>query len=134
MACKRSRVRISYSPQKKAVAILASFTTRYIGVVDVFFYVFPHRVRGILCKIGQKNGLLSGEMLSKSIIDLPDRPDGQPEARRCNLAKDCFLLSFGLIGMNSADLYSSEKINRSLLIYNRQKTCTRRAGRAEMKV
>ncbi len=70
----------------------------------------------------------------QSIIDLPDRPDGQPGARRYNLAKDCFLLSFGLIGINSADLYSCERIDRGILTYNRQKTCTRRADRAEMKV
>lgn len=68
------------------------------------------------------------------IIDLPYKPDTQPGARRYNLAKDCFLLSFCLIGMNSADLYSCSKITNGVLTYQRQKTRSRRANKAEMHV
>lgn len=68
------------------------------------------------------------------IIDLPYRSDTEIGARRYNLAKDCFIMSFGLIGMNSIDLYTCQTIENGILIYYRAKTCTRRADRAEMRV
>ena len=68
------------------------------------------------------------------IIDLPYRPDTVTGAKRYNLAKDCFIMSFGLIGMNSVDLYTCQDIEDGVLIYHRKKTCTRRADRAEMRV
>ena len=43
-------------------------------------------------------------------------------------------MSFGLIGMNSVDLYTCQDIEDGVLIYHRKKTCTRRADRAEMRV
>lgn len=68
------------------------------------------------------------------IIDLPYKTDTLLGAKRYNLAKDCFILSFGLIGMNSVDLYACQCIENGVLIYHRMKTCTRRADRAEMHV
>jgi integrase len=68
------------------------------------------------------------------IIDLPYEPEKTGRLSRFNLAKDCFLLSFALIGMNSADLYFVEKIKDNIIIYNREKTATRRQDRAEMRV
>lgn len=53
---------------------------------------------------------------------------------RFNLAKDCFILSFGLIGMNSADLYSCEDIKEDVITYFRAKTSARRNDKAKMKV
>lgn len=51
---------------------------------------------------------------------------------RFNLAKDCFILSFCLIGMNSADLYHCTDLNDGKLTYKRKKTRTRRKDEAEM--
>jgi integrase len=51
---------------------------------------------------------------------------------RWNLAKDIFLLSFGLMGMNAADLFSCTKIDANKLTYNREKTKNRRADAALM--
>lgn len=67
------------------------------------------------------------------IIDIPYK-DNYKAWNRFNLAKDCFILSFGLIGMNSADLYSAKHNNGNIIAYNRQKTASRRNDKAEMKV
>ena len=51
-----------------------------------------------------------------------------------NLAKDCFILSFCLIGMNSADLFNCTEINDKTIIYYRTKTTARRLDKAKMEV
>ena len=48
-------------------------------------------------------------------------------------ALDMFIVSFGLMGANMADLYFAKPVQEEW-IYNRQKTRTRRADRAEMRV
>lgn len=67
------------------------------------------------------------------IIDLPDEPIA--DSRR-NTARDCFLLSFGLAGMNAADLLScpAQSLKDEVIIYNRQKTASRRSDKAEMHI
>ena len=69
----------------------------------------------------------------QKIIDIPYKNNNNTW-NRYNLAKDCFILSFGLIGMNSADLYSAKYNNSNVIIYNRQKTTSRRNDKAEMQV
>ena len=49
-------------------------------------------------------------------------------------AVDAFLLSFGLMGMNSPDLLSCRPPKNGVLVYYRQKTRDRRPDRAEMHV
>lgn len=53
---------------------------------------------------------------------------------RERLAVDAFLLSFGLMGMNAADLYSCTRNNGGVVEYNRQKTSSRRGDEALMRV
>lgn len=54
---------------------------------------------------------------------------------RTRMAVDAFLISFGLYGMNAADLFSCGKPKKNgILIYNRQKTTNRRDDKAEMRV
>ena len=48
-------------------------------------------------------------------------------------ALDLFIVSFGLMGANMADLYYAKPVQEEW-IYNRQKTSSRRADRAEMRV
>ena len=67
----------------------------------------------------------------QKIIDLPYKT--YPNSLY-NLAKDVFLLSFGLMGMNTADMYEANRVEDGVLIYERKKTRTRRSDRAEMKV
>lgn len=51
-----------------------------------------------------------------------------------NLAKDCFILSFCLMGINSADLYNATEMEGYTIVYNRTKTKDRRLDKAQMKV
>ncbi|MEG1982745.1 MAG: phage integrase SAM-like domain-containing protein [Alistipes sp.] len=73
----------------------------------------------------------------QQIIDLEDVEKidfKMGKFRRRDLARDCFMLSFALMGMNSADLYSCAPAKGEIIIYNRQKTMTRREDAAEMHV
>lgn len=81
-----------------------------------------------------KKRAISIEAIQK-IIDLPYQTEFYSgKKNRFNLAKDCFLISFGLIGMNSADLYHCDKPKKDVIIYNRRKTSSRRSDDAEMRV
>lgn len=53
---------------------------------------------------------------------------------RPDLAKDCFILSFCLMGINSADLYNATELRGNRLVYNRTKTKDRRLDKAKMEV
>jgi integrase len=71
----------------------------------------------------------------QQIINLPYEPEKiVGKWSLFNLAKDCFLISFALAGMNSADLYFADKEKDKIITYNRRKTTTRRQDKAEMKI
>lgn len=74
----------------------------------------------------------------QSIINLPDvtqRLGPVNKFPRRDLARDCFLLSFGLAGMNAADLFGDNATRKGdVIIYNRQKTASRRYDEAEMHI
>lgn len=74
--------------------------------------------------IGQDN---LGEELMQRIIS------AQVDSSPIRTALDVFILSFGLMGANMADLYYAKPFTGQW-VYNRQKTRTRRADRALMKV
>lgn len=59
--------------------------------------------------------------------------NGQRLNRR-DLARDCFLLSFCLLGTNAADLYNATECDGHTLIYERTKTKDRRNDRARMEI
>jgi hypothetical protein len=58
----------------------------------------------------------------------------QPVRWRDGLARDVFLLSFCLCGMNAVDFYNCGKIKNGVLIYNRSKTKNRSEDGAEMHI
>lgn len=73
----------------------------------------------------------------QTIIDLPytaQQGCTQNRFNRFNLAKDVFLLSFCLVGMNSVDLYNCTSFDNGHITYNRTKTKDRRADKAEMSI
>ena len=72
----------------------------------------------------------------KKVWKLPykDMKKGYKSTCRYNLAKDCFILSFCLIGINSADLYNATEMRGNTIIYNRTKTKARRLDGAKMMV
>lgn len=72
----------------------------------------------------------------KRVWKLPykDMKKGYKSTCRYNLAKDCFILSFCLMGINSADLYNATEMANNTITYNRTKTKDRRLDNAQMKV
>lgn len=72
----------------------------------------------------------------KKVWELPYKgiKKGHKSTCRYDLAKDCFVLSFCLIGMNSADLYFATDLQNGAITYNRTKTKARRADGAKMRV
>ena len=72
----------------------------------------------------------------KKVWKLPykEMKKGYKSTCRYNLAKDCFILSFCLMGMNSADLYYATDLQGNTITYNRTKTKARRLDGAKMKV
>ncbi len=105
----RNIIRISNSPFD-FVAIPKQQATRKRAIT-------PDQIRSIWqypyeCK---KNGKLKQESIT-------------------NLAKDCFILSFCLIGMNSADLFNCTELIDDTITYYRMKTTARRIDKARMEV
>ena len=72
----------------------------------------------------------------KAIWEMPYQSiyRGAKHTCRADLAKDCFILSFCLMGINSADLYNATEFRGNKLIYNRTKTKDRRFDKAKMEV
>ena len=72
----------------------------------------------------------------KKVWKLPykDMKKGYKSTCRYNLAKDCCILSFCLMGNNSADLYNATEMRGNTIIYNRTKTKARRLDGAKMMV
>lgn len=56
------------------------------------------------------------------------------EGSRPQLARDCFILSFCLMGMNSVDMYAVKDCKGGVIRYNRQKTKDRRDDSAYIEV
>lgn len=76
---------------------------------------------------------ISTDLLRK-FSELPYSLIMQPGTNRYNLAKDVFLLSFCLIGMNAVDLYTCTDLKKGRITYQRTKTKNRRADKAEISV
>ena len=72
----------------------------------------------------------------KKIWELPYQYNNTGKEKKCpyNLAKDCFIISFCLMGMNSIDLYSCSTLEGEAITYYRSKTKDRRLDKAKMKV
>lgn len=70
------------------------------------------------------------------IIKLPYKGEKTIKGDICrrDLAKDCFMLSFFLMGMNSADLYNANEYDGEYITYQRTKTKDRRSDNAEISV
>jgi integrase len=69
----------------------------------------------------------------KKIAALPYEKESA-RASRLNFAKDMFLLSFGLIGINEADLYYCDHYKDGRITYNRKKTKNQRDDNARISI
>ena len=84
--------------------------------------------------IAEKRSL--SEDIIKQIFNIPynNKPVKGRNSRH-DLAKDCFMLSFCLMGINSVDLYNVKEFKKEHLIYYRTKTTDRRENdKAKMEV
>jgi len=70
----------------------------------------------------------------KKIANLEYTKIQQLGNNRFNLAKDVFLLSFALVGMNAVDLYECDTYKDGRIIYQRKKTKNRREDKAEISI
>ena len=72
----------------------------------------------------------------KSIWQLPYLNVHKGVKHTCcpDLAKDCFILSFCMMGINSVDLYNATELRGNRLVYYRTKTKDRRLDKAKMEV
>jgi len=70
----------------------------------------------------------------RAIALLPDQEVKHPGHNLFNFARDMFILSFGLVGMNTVDLYNCETIKGNRITYNRTKTKNRREDKAEISI
>ena len=78
---------------------------------------------------------ISADIIKKEWkLPYKDMKKGYKSTCRYNLAKDCFILSFCLMGINSADLYNATEMRGNTIIYNRTKTKARRLDGAKMMV
>jgi integrase len=76
-----------------------------------------------------RHRVLTIEQMQK-IIDLPYKKG----LSSYNRAKDCFLMSFAMMGINVADMYEVSDFNDDILTYCRRKTRGRRQDNALLKV
>ncbi|MDR1407824.1 MAG: site-specific integrase [Tannerella sp.] len=136
----------SYEPQKKgerAVSLYMShlrhlhnmakddYNNEDMGIIRIPYS--PFKVYKVKPTYSTRKRAISIDMIQK-IIDFPyERERKGVDWRRLNVAKDCFLLSFALMGMNSADLFYCKKC-KNVLVYRRRKTESRRSDFAEMRV
>lgn len=70
----------------------------------------------------------------RALAALPDRPESNSRVNRFNFARDVFMLSFFLVGMNAVDLFNVTDYDGERLTYQRTKTRTRRADQAEISI
>ena len=80
--------------------------------------------------VAQKRALSVSDIIS--IIKLPylDTPTREGCPCRRDMAKDCFVMSFCLMGMNSVDMYNAKDFDGETLTYERTKTKDRRSDNA----
>jgi len=70
----------------------------------------------------------------KKIINLPDEVSVYPGTNKFNFARDMYLLSFMLIGMNLVDLYHCADYSKGRITYYRTKVKNRRKDRGVFSV
>jgi integrase len=86
-------------------------------------------------KIPMARNIKTAEQKALSLAQLAAIRDYQPSGKADELARDCFMLSFYLCGMNSVDLYRCEEmLEGGVIRYYRAKVTGRRDDRAEMRV
>lgn len=120
-----AQLRAMYNRAKK------EFNDEEAGIIRIPFSPFA-RVDIPKPSLPRKRSLSVAQM--RAFAGLPYTTIQQPGLNRFNFAKDVFLLSFFLVGMNAADLYTATDCKDGRITYQRQKTRNRRADHAEISI
>ena len=108
-----------------------SLTMRRLSIIRIPFSPF-NKVEIPKPSLSRKRAL-TVEQLHK-FSEIPYTTILQPGVNRFNFAKDVFLLSFMLVGMNAVDLYTATDCKGGRITYQRAKTRNRRADNAEISI
>lgn len=120
-----SEVRAMYNRAKK------EFNDEEAGVILIPFSPFA-KVDIPKAPLTRKRALTVEQM--REFAKVPYSTVLQQGCNRLNLAKDVFLLSFLLVGMNAVDLYNATDCKDGRITYQRTKTRYRRADGAEISI
>lgn len=120
-----AQLRAMYNRAKK------EFNDEEAGIIHIPFSPF-NKVEIPKPSLSRKRALSVEQM--RAFAQVPYTTILQPGVNRFNFAKDVFLLSFFLVGMNAADLFAATDIADGRITYQRQKTRNRRADKAEISI
>lgn len=120
-----SKLRAIYNMAKK------EFNDEDAGIIRIPNSPFSHFKMPFTPPVRKR--AISADSLSK-LSELPYMDVTHRGFNRWNLAKDMFLLSFMLIGINEVDLYTCNDCKKGRLTYYRQKTRNRRSDQAEISI
>ena len=96
------------------------------GIIRIPHYPFKKKIKIKDAPRKPREALTTEEL--QTLINLPAKDNTY------NLAKDIFILSFCLLGINSSDLYQCSIYKYGRIIYNRTKTVNRRADGAKISI
>ena len=130
---KGERAQSLYPSQLRAIHNMAKaeFNDEDMGVIRIPYSPFK-KVKLPKIPVTRKRALDVATM--RRFAELPYTEIMQPGKNRFNLAKDVFLLSFALVGMNAVDLYFCTDCKNGRITYQRTKTKNRRADKAEISI
>ncbi len=120
-----AQLRAMYNRAKK------EFNDEEAGIIRIPFSPF-NKVDIPKPSLSRKRALTVEQM--RKLSEIPYTTILQPGVNRFNFAKDVFLLSFMLVGMNAVDLYTATDYKDGRITYQRTKTRNRRADHAEISI
>ena len=120
-----AQLRAMYNRAKK------EFNDEEAGIIRIPFSPF-NKVEIPKPSLSRKRALSVEQM--RAFAQVPYTTILQPGVNRFNFAKDVFLLSFFLVGMNAVDLYTATDCKGGRITYQRAKTRNRRADNAEISI
>lgn len=130
---KGDRAQSLYPAQIRAIYNQAKreYNDEEAGIIRIPYSPF-NKVKVPKVSMSRKRALTVEQM--RAFASVPYTTISQRGINRFNFAKDVFLLSFYLVGMNAADLYTATEISDDRITYQRKKTRNRRADRAEISI
>lgn len=127
------RAQSLYPAQLRAVLNRAKsqYNDEELGIIRIPNSPFK-KIRLPKVPVTRKRALSAGQI--RKMAALPYVSSNQHGQNRFNMAKDVFLLSFMLVGMNAADIFSCTDCKDGRITYRRTKTRNRRADGAEISI